>query len=85
MASELVAEYAPDEVLPSNYWMNAEGTDSYAQYLIEFKSYIDQNVVAFITGQQDIAAGWGRFSTAFAVSGSNTISRSCRPAYAATR
>jgi hypothetical protein len=61
LATDEYAPFTPDEVVPSSFWMSDEDADSYAQYRTEFKSYIDQNVVAFITGQQDIQAEWDSF------------------------
>ena len=61
VATDVVAEFTPDEVVPTSFWMSDADADSYAQYLTEFKSFIDQNVVAFITGQQDVRTGWDDF------------------------
>ena len=63
LASDMYAEFTPEEVLPGSYWFSEEEADLYAQYRTDFNSFIDQNVVAFITGQQDIESGWEEFQS----------------------
>ena len=61
VATDIVAEYTPDEVLPADFWMTEDEADRYAQFRTEINSFITQNVVAFITGQQSVAAEWDSF------------------------
>ena len=61
VATDVYAQFTPKETVPRSFWMDEDVADIYAQYRTEFKSYIDQNVSAFITGQKNIDTEWDAY------------------------
>jgi putative aldouronate transport system substrate-binding protein len=63
--SDKYIPHVPKEVLPRSMYFDAEDAQLTAQLQVEIQNYVEQNTVAFITGQRDIDREWDSYVKGF--------------------
>ena len=63
--SDQYIDYVPDEVVPASMYFAAEDAQLTAQLQVEIQTYVEENTVAFITGQRDIETEWDSYVQGF--------------------
>ena len=63
--SDKYIDFVPDEVVPGSMYFDPEDAQLAAQLQVEIQTYVEQNTVAFITGQRDIDGEWDSYVKGF--------------------
>ena len=63
--SDQYIDFVPDEVVPASMYFAAEDAQLTAQLQVEIQTYVEENTVAFITGQRDLDTEWDSYVQGF--------------------
>ena len=63
--SDKYIDHVPAEVVPGSMYFSPEDAQLTAQLQVEIQTYVEQNTVAFITGQRDLDTEWDSYVRGF--------------------